>query len=277
MEFHNLSEHSEELTRAVPFCTFSFKTHTLSQQSKPVSQIRVVLKINSYITDCTKEWKISQEIRHESKKINPHNTFLLYTFLYFWSLIIPSGPLASLSVSLTGFSELALFSLWQGGVYNLKFSCLSENLISGVTSQYSPNLDRFEGRCGGPVGEVWPLTWTRYQLRLSETSARRPTWLGLSLRAWLYRPFPLYPGPVDVPTCAGAHHLIEWKFWSRRSKGTGRKREPVFLTGSLVMLMLLVHGLHLELQGLTRVVLRVCYQEDHQQQHPWEPVRNAHS
>ena len=114
MEFHNLSEHSEELTRAVPFCTLSFKTHTVSQQSKPVYQIRVALKVNSYITDCTKEWKISKEIRHESKKKkNPHNTFLLYIFLYFGSLIFPSGPLASLSVSLTGFSELALFSLWQ--------------------------------------------------------------------------------------------------------------------------------------------------------------------
>ena len=35
------------------------------------------------------------------------------------------------------------------------------------------------------------------------------------------------------------------------SKGTGRKREHVFLTVSLVTLMLLVHRLRLELQGLT--------------------------
>lgn len=57
MEFHNLSEHSEVLIRAVPFSTLSFKAHTLSQQSKPVSQIRVALKINSYVTDCAKRMK----------------------------------------------------------------------------------------------------------------------------------------------------------------------------------------------------------------------------
>lgn len=77
--------------------SLSFKGHTVSQQSKPISQIRVATKINSYVTDCTKRKKDTSRDQAWSKK-NPHNTFFLRAFLHFWGLVIPSGLSASLSM-----------------------------------------------------------------------------------------------------------------------------------------------------------------------------------
>ena len=108
--FQCIQRNSQEPYRFL--LSLSFKAHTLSQQSKPISRIRVAMKINSYVTDCTKRKKGTSRDQALSKK-NPHNTFFLHAFLHFWGLVIPSGLSASLSISFTAFSELTLFSLWQ--------------------------------------------------------------------------------------------------------------------------------------------------------------------
>lgn len=119
---------------------------------------------------------------------------------------------------------------------------------------------------GQDWGELWPLLPARCQSNLCEASVRRSAWLRMSLLAWPYRALPLYQGPADFPACAGAHLLLEWKFWFSRFRVWAEK-ETALLTVSLMVLVLLLHGLHFELQGRTLAVLKVCHRARRQQHH----------
>lgn len=82
-----------------------FKARTLSQQSEPVSQIRVATKINSYPKGCAKE---NQDKSRDQAWVQENTLTMRFSYMLFRlsvGLVIPCGLPPSVSVSFMGFLE----------------------------------------------------------------------------------------------------------------------------------------------------------------------------